>query len=132
MNVDLDFSDVEKLQKKLEELGRKGAIIEDKALIAGAQIIHKEIVANAPRRKKGSQNSREKITVSNVKKEKGTKVVNIGVQKDDNSEAFYLKFYEYGTSRGQIARPFMRPAFENKRKEAFEVTHKIIKEGLGL
>ena len=37
MSVDLDFSDIEKLQKRLDEIGRKGSILENKALLAGAQ-----------------------------------------------------------------------------------------------
>ena len=132
MKVDIDFSSIDTFQKRLEEMGKKGSKLENQALLAGAEIINKEIVANAPRRKKGSQNSREKLTVSKVKKEKGIKVVKVGVQKSDNSEAFYLKFYEYGTSRGQIARPFIRPAFERKKKEALEKTYEVIRKGLDL
>lgn len=128
MNVELDFSDMEKLQKRLDDLGRKGAILENKALLAGAEIINNEIVSNAPER---TGKAKSFLKVSKVTKEKGIKVVKVGITKEDNSEAFYLKFHEYGTSK-MPARPFMRPAFENRKGEAFEVTHKIIKEGLGL
>ena len=131
MSAELDFSCIEKLQDKLKDMGKKGTTLENKALLAGAEIINKEIVKNAPVRRKGSRNSKEKLKLSKVKKEKGIKVVKIGVQKDDNSEAFYLKFYEYGTSK-QVARPFMRPAFERKKKEAFEKTKDVIREGVGL
>ena len=31
------------------------------------------------------------------------------------------------TSRGQIARPFMRPAFENKRKEGISKMAEVIR-----
>lgn len=129
MSAEIDFSCIEDLQKKLEDMGRKGSTLENKALIEGAEVINKEIVANAPVR---TGNAKKHLTISKVKKEKGIKVVKVGVNKEDNSEAFYLKFYEYGTSRGQVARPFMRPAFERKRKEALEKTHQVIKEGLGL
>ena len=129
MSVNLDFSCIEDLQKKLEEMGRKGSKLENEALLAGAEIINKEIIKNAPVR---TGQAKKHLKISKVKKEKGIKIVKIGVNKGDNSKAFYLKFYEYGTSRGQIARPFMRPAFERKRKEALEATHKVIKEGLGL
>ena len=117
MSAELDFSCIEKLQDKLKDMGKKGATLENKNNIClGAEIINKEIVKNAPVGKKGSRNSKEKLKLSKVKKEKGIKVVKIGVQKDDNSEAFYLKFYEYGTSK-QVARPFMRPAFERRRRK---------------
>ena len=128
MSVDLDFSDIEKLQKRLDEIGRKGSILENKALLAGAEVINKEMVRNAPER---TGHAKKYLKISKVTKEKGIKVVKVGISKGDNSEAFYLKFHEYGTSK-MPARPFMRPAFEKKRKEAFEITHKVIKEGLGL
>lgn len=128
MSVDLDFSDIEKFQKRLDEMGRKGAILENKALLAGAEVINKEIVKNAPER---TGHAKKFLKISKVSKEKGIKVVKVGISKGDNSEAFYLKFHEYGTSK-MVARPFMRPAFERKRKEALEATHKVIKEGLGL
>lgn len=132
MSTGIDYSSLEDFQKKIEEMGRKGSRIENKALLEGAEIINKEIVKNAPVRKKGSKGSKKYLKVSKVTKEKGAKVVKIGVSKADNSEAFYLKFYEYGTSRGQVARPFMRPAFERKRKEASEATKEVIRKELGL
>ena len=128
MSVDLDFSDLDKLQKRLDEMGRKGSTLENKALLAGAEVINKEVVNNAPER---TGHAKKYLKVSKVSKEKGIKVVKVGISKGDNSEAFYLKFHEYGTSK-MAARPFMRPAFERKRKEALEATHKVIKEGLGL
>ena len=89
-DFEIDFSCIDKLQKKVSEMGKK----------------------------------------SKVKSKKGEKYINIGINKEDNSEAFYLKFYEWGTSRGQIARPFMRPTFENKKDEALKETVKVMKEGL--
>lgn len=128
MSVELDFSDIDKLQQRLDEMGRKGTTLENKALIAGAEVINKEVIKNAPER---TGHAKKFLKVSKVSKEKGVKIVKVGISKGDNSEAFYLKFHEYGTSK-MSARPFMRPAFERKRKEALEVTHKIMKEGLGL
>lgn len=128
MSVNLDFSDLDKLQKRLDEMGRKGSTLENKALLAGAEVINKEVVKNAPER---TGHAKKYLKVSKVSKEKGIKVVKIGISKGDNSEAFYLKFHEYGTSK-MAARPFMRPAFERKRKEALEKTYEVIKEGLGL
>lgn len=34
------------------------------------------------------------------------------------------------TSRGQIARPFMRPSFEDKKDEALKATTRVMKEGI--
>lgn len=128
MSVELDFSDIEKFQKRLEELGRKGSKIENEALIAGAKVINDEIIKNAPER---TGKAKTHLKVNPVKKEKGIKVVKVGITREDNSQAFYLKFHEYGTSK-MSARPFMRPAFERKKKEALEKTHQVIRKGLGL
>ena len=129
MSNEIDFSCIERLQSRIEEMGRNGTKIENKALSAGAEIILKEMQDNCPE-KTGKAKSYLKNT--HPKKIKGVKTVKIGVQLDDNSEAFYLKFLEYGASNGIIARPFMRPAFENKRREALEKTKDVIREGLGL
>ena len=128
-NAGIDFSCIDKLQDKLKEMGRKGSQIENKVLLAGAEIINNEIIKNAPVRKKNSQHSKQKLKLSKVTKEKGIKVVKIGILKEDNSEAFYLKFYEWGTSK-QVARPFMKPAFDKKRKEAVNKMAEIIKKEL--
>jgi len=128
MSVGLDFSDINKLQKRLDEIRRKGTTLENKALVAGAKVINDEILNNAPR---ATGFSSKYLKLHPVRKVKGIKVVKIGIGREDNSWAFYLKFHEYGTSK-MVARPFMRPAFERKRKEAFEKTHEVIRKGLGL
>lgn len=141
---ELDFSCIEAYKKKLEDLGRKGNKIENEALEAGAEIILKEIKRNSP-----SKKSVNCLGLSKVKKIKGIKVVKVGLQKDDNEDGYYLKFFEWGTSAhsyiaggkfkgarvnhpGQVARPFMRPAFENKKKEALDKTKDVIRKGLGI
>lgn len=125
-SYEVDYSCIDNFQKKLKEMGRKGARLENQALIAGAEIINKEVVKNAPERK---GHAKRYLKVSKVSIEKGIKVVKVGISKGDNSEAFYLKFHEYGTSK-MVAKPFMRPAFENKRREALEITKNVIRKGL--
>ena len=128
MSVELDFSDIEKFQKRLEEIGKKGSKLENEALLAGAEVLNKEVIKNTPEK---TGKAKKYLKVSKVTKEKGIKVVKVGISREDNSEAFYLKFHEFGTSK-MSARPFMRPAFERKRKEALEKTHEVIRKGLGL
>ena len=125
-NAGIDFSCIDKLQDKLKEMGRKGSQIENKALLAGAEIINNEIKKNAPTK---TGHAKSFLKVSKVKKEKGIKVVKVGISKSDNSEAFYLKFHEYGTSK-MPARPFMKPAFLRKRKDALNITLDIIRKEL--
>lgn len=122
-DFNIDFSCIDEYQKRLEELGKKASRVENKALTEGAKIIHEEILRNAPVK---TGHSKKNLKLGKPKKEKGIKSIKIGVSKDDNSEAFYLKFYEYGTSK-QIARPFMRPAFERKKKLAFDKTLSVVR-----
>ena len=126
-DFEIDFSCIDKLQKKVSEMGKKSNKLTNKALNAGADVILDEMVKRCPVR---TGKAKKNLKKSKVKSKKGEKYINIGINKEDNSEAFYLKFYEWGTSRGQIARPFMRPTFENKKAEALKETVKVMKEGL--
>ncbi len=131
MSNEIDFSCILKYQKKLEEMGRRGVKIENEALTAGAEIILKEM-KNTSSFSDRTEKLRKGLEISKPQKIQGVKTVKIGIQKDDNSSIFYGKFIEYGTSRGIVAKPFMRPAFENKRKEALEKTKEVIRKGIGL
>ncbi len=61
---------------------------------------------------------------------KAGKYLLIGLDKGDISKAFYLKFSEFGTSK-MPAKPFMGPAYEQKKTQALENIRKVLKEGLG-
>lgn len=126
MSTSIDFSCIDDYRRELEALGRKGTSIEKKALEEGAEPILQEMINNCPVR---TGKAKKHLKKSKPKKEKGIQTIKIGVNKGDNSEAFYLKFSEWGTSK-QVARPFMRPAFERKREEGLEITKKVIREGL--
>ena len=126
-DFEIEVSCIDKLQKKVSEMGKKSNKLTNKALNAGADIILDEIVKRCPER---TGKAKKHLKKSKVKTKKGEKYINIGVNKEDNSEAFYLKFYEWGTSRGQIARPFMRPSFEDKKDEALKATTRVMKEGI--
>lgn len=140
----VDFSCIEELQEKLNRMGKKVNTLENKALNEAADIILDEMVNKCPIR---TGEAKKHLKKDKIRKIKGVKTIKIGVNKEDNSEAYYLKFYEYGATPhtftaggkykgaiinhpGQIARPFMRPAFENKKDEALDKTVEIIKKGV--
>ena len=131
MSTGIDFSCIEDFKKRLEEMGKQGAKLEKRALEEGAKPILEEMERTSSFSDRTGR-LRKALKISKVATSKGNKYIKIGIQKDDNSEVFYGKFIEYGTSTGLIARPFMRPAFERKRKEALEKTKDVIREGLGL
>ena len=60
---------------------------------------------------------------------RGKKYRKQGVRGNLSQDAFYAQFVEYGTSK-MTARPFMRPAFEAKKKEAAEKMVAKIIEGI--
>lgn len=132
MSNEIDFSCIDNLSKKIKELGNKGSKIENEALLKGAEVILKEMkktTAFDDRTKK----LRQGLKIDKVRTQKGVKSVKIGIQKDDNSDIFYGKFIEYGTTNGSrsiVAKPFMRPAFENKKEEAKAVTVNVMKGAL--
>lgn len=89
------------------------------ALMAGAEVIRKDAVNRAPedtgKLKRNIVKRREK-TLPGL----SANVV-VGVRKkgkrNNPQNAFYWRFFEFGTSR-RPARPFLRPAFEAQKEEA--------------
>ena len=72
---------------------------------------------------------RELLKTSSVKTKDGVKYVLVGVDKSDNSEIFYAKFLEFGTSR-MAARPFLGPAYERNKHKILDIIRDKMKEGL--
>lgn len=128
--VEMELEGVDELIKKIEELGKRGSRIENKALKKAGQVIvdeAKKTTAFTDRTGK----LRKGLKVSGVRSKDGNKYVLAGIQKDDNSEIFYGKFLEFGTSK-MNARPFLGPAYESKKDEARKVIIQELKKGLGL
>ncbi len=53
----------------------------------------------------------------------------MGVDKGDNSEIFYGKFIEFGTSK-RAAHPFLQPAYEKNIDDIKGIIAETLKEGL--
>ena len=86
----LDFSCIDKLQDELKKMGKKADKIERKAIEKGAEPILNEMINNCPYR---SGKAQKYLKISKPQKQKGRIIVKIGVNKEDNSEDYYLKFY---------------------------------------
>lgn len=128
--VNAELKGIDELMKRIEEMGRKGASIENKALKTAAKVIEDEAKKTSSFKDKSGK-LREEISVSGIKRRKGNKHVLVGLQKDDNSNVFYGKFLEYGTSK-MSARPFMGPAFQSKKSLASQIIINELRKGLGL
>ncbi|EPZ8710770.1 HK97 gp10 family phage protein [Clostridium botulinum] len=124
----MELDGMDNLIRKIEDMGKAGTRIENKALKKAGELIVEEaknsVSVKTEKLKKG-------LKVSGVRKKGGNKFVLAGIQKGDNSKIFYGKFLEFGTSKMK-ARPFMGPAYESKKEEAKEVIKDELRKGLGL
>ncbi|WP_426453848.1 HK97-gp10 family putative phage morphogenesis protein [Paenibacillus sp. S-38] len=128
--AEMKLEGMDELVKRLQEMGRKGAAIERAALQAGGEVIRSAASERAPR-SNDAPHLADNITISKIKTSQGMKYVLVGPQKGDNSEFFYGKFLEWGTSK-MAARPFLGPVAAEKQGEVIEKMKQAIKDGLGL
>lgn len=130
--ADVKLEGMDQLLAKLQELGgRMASRIENQALKAGAEVIQKAASERAPRSSANKKHLADNIAISRVKTKEGVKYVEVGPTKGDNSEFFYGKFLEWGTSK-MAARPFLGPAAAEKKAEVVETMKQVIKGGLVL
>jgi HK97 gp10 family phage protein len=140
--AEIELQGMQELLDQLTALGRRGARIENKALLAAAKPILDEAVMNAPIRTGGGAAG---LAISRVKTKGDEKHVLIGIEKADMSEIFYMKFIEFGSSPHRIIRngvgrdhpgtnaePFLGPAYESKKGEAISILKEEFRKGLGL
>jgi HK97 gp10 family phage protein len=129
--ADVRLEGLYELLAKLQELGNRAARVENQALKAGAEVIQKAASERVPRSHAHKKHLADNIIISRVKTKDGVKYVEVGPTKGDNSEFFYGKFLEWGTSK-MAARPFLGPAAAEKRDEVIETMKQVIKDGIGL
>lgn len=72
---------------------------------------------------------RKGLKISGVKTKDGIKFILVGIDKADNSEIFYGKFIEFGTSK-MPAKPFLAPAYLKNKKRIIDIIRDTLKEGL--
>jgi len=126
--ADLEVQGMQALIDRVNALGKQGKKVENKALLKAAEPILADAISNAPER---TGRGKELLKISRPKSKGGSKYVLIGLDKRDISEAFYMKFSEWGTSR-QPAKPFLGPAYENNKSKAIDIIKAEFRKGLGL
>jgi HK97 gp10 family phage protein len=127
--VKIKVEGLAELDRKLRSLGPKIARSALRSsLNAAAQVIKKDAILRAPvltgrlakkaiyvTRSRSSATPTKEVYVVGVRQwKRGGKVKAYGPQ-----DAFYWRFLEFGTKH-IAARPFLVPAFETKKQEAFE------------
>lgn len=122
----IELQGVDEILNKLQSIGVNVGKLENKALRNAAKPVLEDAKVNAPVRtgklKKG-------LKITRVKKKEGVKYILVGVDRGDNSEIFYGKFIEFGTSK-MTARPFMQPAYEKNKDNIKRTIAETLKEGL--
>ena len=106
-----------------------GASIAKRILVAAAQPIHQQMKANASKDPKIITSAlHDSIAVGNVRKRRYSgKSITIGVHRKERG-AYYATPVEYGHGgpAPAPAHPFIRPAYDTRADEAYE----IIRDGL--
>lgn len=115
----------------LDNMDKKGEAIFKESLDLGAGIVlaaMKRKVYSVLHRRSGDL--QKNIKMGKVRKSKsGTYSQVVGPAKGDITKSFYGKFSEYGSSH-EPARPWMRPAFDESKEEAYQKIEQIISNGI--
>lgn len=125
MSCEIELQGIDEVLAKLEELGAKGNKAINKALEKGAEPIL-DTMKNTDMFDDHSGRLRESIKVSKVKTRKSGKYIWIG---DVDRVATHGWYVEFGSST-QSARPFMRDAWNRKKKQAQEIIKEELRKGL--
>lgn len=112
----IELEGMAELIDRVNKLGAKGVVIKKKALDKAGELVKTSMERKAPRSGKTKKHMVENIKVSEIKKENGVDFVKIGPNKGDNSEFFYSKFTEWGTSKIPAQHWAENSLLENKRE----------------
>ena len=120
----IELEGMAELIDKVNKLGAKGEVIKKKALDKAGELVKTSMERKAPRSEETKKHMADNIKVSEIKKENGVDFVKIGPNKGDNSEFFYSKFTEWGTSKIPAQHWAENSLLENKR----EINQTIMEE----
>jgi HK97 gp10 family phage protein len=123
MGVEINLFGIDKLLNRLEKMGEQAESIEENALKEGAEVIRQEVENLAPRSQSNGKHLADNI-ITTIKDGQATIGPSAG-------GFFYGHFLEFGTKK-MSARPFMGPAFENKKNEAQKKMAEVIQKELDL
>ena len=121
----IELEGMQELIDKVNKLGEKGEKIKKNALDKASDIVKNSMEKKAPRSKNSKQHMADHIKASEMINENGIDFVEIGPNKGDNSEFFYSKFTEWGTSKIPAQHWAEKSVAENKRQ-----INEIIKDEL--
>ncbi len=112
----LELEGMEELIDKVNKLGEKGEVIKKKALDKAGKLVKASMETRAPKSEETKRHMAENIQVSEIQKDNGVDFIKVGPNKGDNSEFFYSKFTEWGTSKIPAQHWAEKSVLENKRE----------------
>lgn len=125
----LELEGMQELIDKVNKLGSRGTEIKKKALDKAGAMVKESMEQKAPRSDGGKKHMADNIQVSEVETVNGVDFVQIGPNKGDNSEFFYSKFTEWGTSKLPAQHWAENSVLEN-RKQIDAVIKEELERGL--
>lgn len=128
MSVEVNMSGMDELLQKLETMGNKAGRIENQALKKAAETVLDSAKDKVPI---DTGKLKDTLDIGKVKTKDGVKYIEVGITKGDNSEIYYGKFIEWGTSK-RPATPYLQPAYEENIRKVEEIIKQELKEGLGI
>lgn len=125
----IELEGMQEIIDKVNKLGAKGDIIKKKALNKAGDLVKSSMEKKAPVSRLNKKHMADNIKISDIEKENGVDFIEIGPNKGDNSEFFYSKFSEWGTSTQPAQHWAENSILENKR-EINETIMEELKRGL--
>lgn len=125
----IELEGMQELIDRVNKLGAKGEDIKKKALNKTGELIKSSMERKAPRSAESKKHMADNIDISDIEKEDGVDFIKIGPNKGDNSEFFYSKFTEWGTSKIPAQHWAENSIVENKR-EVNEIIRDELQRGL--
>ncbi|GAA0778362.1 hypothetical protein GCM10008908_35170 [Clostridium subterminale] len=116
MMAKVELEGMEELIDKVNKLGEKGEVIKKKALDKVGKLVKEAMETRAPKSEETKRHMAENIQVSEIQKDNGVDFIKVGPNKGDNSEFFYSKFTEWGTSKIPAQHWAEKSVLENKRE----------------
>jgi HK97 gp10 family phage protein len=123
--MDFEMEGLDELLQRVEKMGNDVKQNEEKALLAGAEVMQKATKKSAPVRAVGGGTLRDNIEISEVQNGE------IEVYVDQQGIAYYGYFQEIGTSKMR-AHPFMGPAYNRSKSQIERAMADSLRQVLGL
>lgn len=139
MAARLDFDGLDVLVNDLNKMSEvlDSNMIDD-ALKEAIQPAYQAAIKTAPRNKKGhigkygNGHMADNIPLNFVR-ENGFRTIEYGWEKSDNSDYYYAKFIEWGTSNQNYPKkPFLNKSMSKNKAKCFNVFSERIRKELGL